>query len=304
MLNHNYRENLGEALPLRPPADRRSYTTSWDATRVDDLDKGCVPFNDTFPAPSQTTITVGQVGDMLLVTYPGEPGTRLAEAIFEGVRERHGAEQNFFFIGYGQDYIGYSILEEDWWFGGYEASGALWGPKQGAYLVDRALEAMDDFLLQRCPSTQPDPLVPFPYTIDAPYVAEGAIDGNQIGVDVLATYGVSDAVEVTVYGQDPWLGPPVWWLEDSQGEPLRRANGVRVDSDDYNFDVLLSTEPSYSDQPRGDRRFVWRARIPVRQAVVGSLEIPSGTWTLVAQVPQPLGEAVEVRSSAFEVLSE
>ncbi|MDY0004414.1 MAG: neutral/alkaline non-lysosomal ceramidase N-terminal domain-containing protein, partial [Polyangia bacterium] len=109
------------------------------STTIPDLDGRCVPFPETSPLPDLTELAAGRVGRLAFVTLPGEPGTLLAEELLGRLASEH-AEDNVMFLGYTMDYTGYAILEDDWWQGGYEASGHIWGPWQGEYLVDRAVE--------------------------------------------------------------------------------------------------------------------------------------------------------------------
>jgi hypothetical protein len=266
----------------------------------DDLLAACVPFNESFPAPNDTITTVGRIGDYGFVSWPGEPGTLLVEALLQRIREANGVER-FFFAGYAQDYLGYSLLEEDWWKGGYEASGALWGPKQGQFISDRIVEIYDSFANGTCPPDEPEALQPFPYSLDQAYTAEKALDLGTVAEDVQGAYLRDGVVTFTVYGSDPWVGAPLAWLEDDDGNALLRPNGMRVDSDDYNFDVDLSVDPSYPDQPRGDRHFAWTFTFPLAQPVEGNLAVPDGTWTLKVQLPKSDGSTTTVSSAPFAV---
>lgn len=264
--------------------------------RAEDLDDKCIPFNEAFPAPMQTSTTFGRVGPFTVVTFPGEPGTLLAEALIGRIREAHPEVEDVMFLGYTQDYIGYSILEDDWWLGGYEASGALWGPKQGQYLSDRIVTLFGAYATGACPDVVVDPLVPFPYTIDAPYAPATPVDpGTSVEgpADTVAHDGV---ITWTFRGVDPWLGAPTVTLRDGSDAPVVRPNGVPVDSHDYNVDVELTVTPDWPEAASA-RTFAWRVRMPVRQPV-GGVALAAGTYTLSAEIP---GQAAPLVSSAFTV---
>lgn len=271
------------------------------------LAAGCVPFNEAFPAPSQTDITVGKIGPFAVLTWPGESGTLLAEKLIADIKADNPDVGDVLYLGYTQDYLGYSILEDDWFHGGYEASGALWGPRQGEYLSSEIRRVYNQYRAGTCPAPEPARLEPFPYTITAPYQLETALTPNTVLSDVDDEVGVSDTIELIIAGQDPWAGTPLARLEYADGSPVLRANGVAVDSDDYNFDVNMSETPVYAKSDskivRESRTFAWRFRIPVRQPVLGGLALDPGDYKLIVSVPQPTGAPVDVSSATFTVLS-
>ncbi|MCB9665017.1 MAG: neutral/alkaline non-lysosomal ceramidase N-terminal domain-containing protein [Alphaproteobacteria bacterium] len=283
-------------------------------TVKEDLDDKCVPFPEAFPAPSQTSTTVGRVGDFLLLTWPGEPGTLLAEELMAMVQAADDSGSPVFFVGYGQDYLGYSILEEDWWHGGYEASGALWGPRQGEYLLETIARKVDIWAGRARKEEEPARLEPFPYSLDDAWQPETALQANTVLTEVQGSYGPSDAISFEVAGQDPWLGAPLAMVVTEDGTPVLRANGQPIDSDTYTFDVELSVDPPWAkdtvDNPdgsktttfvRADRTFGWRFRLPVQPPVPGTAALTPGRYRIDVSVPQPTGDPVVVSSAAFEV---
>jgi hypothetical protein len=265
------------------------------------MDAACFPFNEEYPAPNQTTLSFGQLGALTLMTFPGEGGTLLGEAMMEGAREHEGV-QDIAFFGYSQDYLGYSILEDDWWLGGYEASGALWGPRQGEYLKDQAIDLFGAFMDGRAVPGQPDPIVPFDEPTFEPWAAEVAVNAGTIAVDVPASATWTDTVRFEVWGSDPWLGAPLATLETDLGEPVLRANGSPVDSDSNLFSVELAVDPLYEDvEYPTTRGFRWIFSLPVRHQVPGGLHDLLGAHRLRVEVPVEGGSTAEVISAVFEV---
>ncbi|MCB9761649.1 MAG: neutral/alkaline non-lysosomal ceramidase N-terminal domain-containing protein [Alphaproteobacteria bacterium] len=266
------------------------------ATTVDGLDEACLPFPEDFPAPNQTLFTVGQLGDLQLITFPGEPGTKLAEQIIAEV----GADQPLF-LGYTQDYIGYSILEDDWWQGGYEASGALWGPRQGSYLAQRAAEAWGAWAEGEPVADEPAPITPFDDPQYTPLSPEAPVDQGAVLAEVPAAVGPTEVVTFTFAGADPWLGAPLATLETEAGEPVLRPNGVPIDSDDLRFRWDLSPDPAYDDVDAPTARtFAWTLTMPVQHTIPGNLALDPGLYRLRVSAPTDSG-AVEVVSELFEV---
>ena len=278
--------------------------TDCDAkTKIADLDQRCIPFTEGFPAPNQTEITVGRIGALRLVTFPGEPGTKLAEKVVAGVKQKTGATA-VMFIGYTQDYLGYSILEDDWWQGGYEAGGALWGPRQGEYLTQKAIEAADLQHQGKTPAkgTEPAPVAAFTIPKYAPYVAEGAKDAGTVITAVTASYKITDTVVFTVAGSDPWLGTPVAHLETASGAAVKRKNGRAVTSDGYAFYIDMAPTPSYKAQRKATQRtFAWKFSMPAQHKVPCCLPALSGKYRLRVVLPVAGGKTKDVISKVFAV---
>lgn len=74
---------------------------------------------------------------LLLLTLPGEPVTLLADLLRS--RSPVGADQTFV-VGYSQGHVGYLLGVENWLLGGYEPSINLFGPLEGEWLAERAIE--------------------------------------------------------------------------------------------------------------------------------------------------------------------
>jgi len=273
------------------------------ATTVDGLDSACLPFNEQYPAPRQTLFSAGRVGPFTLVSFPGEPGTLLAEQIMDQARSQWPDDVgDVLFVGYAQDYMGYSILEEDWWQGGYEASGALWGPRQGEYLAARAVDAVGVYLGKQDTTDEPEPITPFDEPSYDPYQAEGAVGGGVILVQPTTTLGPTDSIEVTLTGGDPWLGPPMASLSTADGTPMTRPGGIPLSSDDYEFQVDLAPDPSYADAPDPtDRTFRWTFRLPVQRTTAGWASLPSGSYVMHFTVPLSPDQTVDLQTDPFEV---
>jgi Neutral/alkaline non-lysosomal ceramidase, N-terminal len=268
-------------------------------TTIPTLDRTCIPFNKQYPAPSQTLVTTGRVGGLHVLTFPGEPGTRLGEAIVDGMTKLVGKAQ-VIFMGYTQDYTGYSLLEQDWWQGGYEAGGSLWGPKQGSYLRDRALElvALDGAAQDKTL----EPLSPFDVPTYAPLQPAAAKNFGNVLAQVKASYSATETVVFSVAGGDPWLGAPVATLQTPDGSPVQRASGSPVESDGYAFYVDLVPTPSYKDDLKAkSRQFAWSFSMPARHKFDIGLPTLKGKYRLQVKLPTTNGSSKLITSSAFAV---
>ncbi len=271
-----------------------------------ELDEMCLPFPDDDPAPKVTPFTVGRLGELYLVTTNGEWSTSLVDHVTAEVWSLTGSDQ-VMVVGYAQDYMGYSITEEDWWQGGYESGGAIWGPRQGDYLAQRVVEIFHHWFDPgyALPFTEAEPLVPWAnYEFD-PYAPEAALGVGEVSQDVPATAATTDVVSFTVQGTDPWFGLPVATLEQDTGggfSPVLRPDGTGVDSNGYEFWIDLSTDPSYADSMPAIRTFDWTFHFPVTHRVPTSVTDLSGQFRFRVVVPTDLeGGVAEATTGSFTV---
>lgn len=253
---------------------------------IKDLDKNCIPFTSELPAPNKTLATVGRIGDLILVTFPGEAVTQIGVDIRDKISALAGGKKVAFF-GYSQDYMGYSTPEWDWWQGGYEASGAIWGPKQGDYLAARIVEVAKKFFDKsyKMSFTSPFPFSP-PLLEYEPRKYMESIEPGKVITDVQSQYAKTDTVVFEVLGGDPWLLAPVVYLEKKEGEtfvPYYKSNKTPVNSDGYEFWVTMKPDPPYPPNGEDDfipRRFLWKFVLPITRVADMKSPIIQGTYRL------------------------
>ena len=272
-----------------------------------DMDDMCVPFPEDDPAFDVTLFSAGRVGDLFFVTGNGEWLTSLADIVMTEVQTLDGVD-DVMFVGYAQDTLGYSLTYEDWWQGGYETGGTLWGPKQGDYLADRLVEVFNAWYdpSYTLPFEEPVPLPAWTgYTYD-PYQPEGALGVGDISADVPVVVSSTDVVTFTVQGTDPWLGRPVATLEQDTGDgfaPVTHADGTPVNSDGYEFWTDLTTDPSYADGIPAIRTFNWEFSFPMTHRVPTAVTDLSGSFQFRIVIPTDLdGATEEVTTGAFTVV--
>ncbi|MCA9664866.1 MAG: neutral/alkaline non-lysosomal ceramidase N-terminal domain-containing protein [Myxococcales bacterium] len=271
------------------------------STTIPTLDKQCLAFTKTFPAPNQTVLTMGELAGVYLLTFPGESGTLLGESVAAEAKTIAGGKDIAFF-GYSQDYLGYSLLEDDWWQGGYEAGGALWGPKQGVYLKSQILRFASADAKGELAGGEPGPTAPFVVGNYTPYAPPTANDFGKVLTAVKATYKANEVVSWTVGGADPWLGAPLATLETEAGQPVARPSGAPLDSDGYAFYVDLAMTPKYEDDPKASaRQFAWTINFPLQHTVPGWLPQLRGRYRLKVELSKPDGSKQTVTSQVFEV---
>ncbi|HEY8428109.1 MAG TPA: neutral/alkaline non-lysosomal ceramidase N-terminal domain-containing protein [Sandaracinaceae bacterium] len=274
---------------------------------IEGLDRRCLPIGAGEGLPKQTMLSAGQIGDLYFVTAPGEWSTALAAGVLDHVRAVSGGDAML--IGYANDYTGYSLNEADWWQGGYEASGAIWGPRQGDYLAARLREAFETYYgrWNEPPWIEPARVEPFSGYTYEPYHPEEPVDLGTIAQDVPATATLTDVVRFVVRGSDPWLGLPLATLEREDGgsfAPVLRANGEPVDSASYDFWIDLTTSPTYAEQrAAASRTFEWAISFPVgRRSTSNIPPLEGGTYRFAVRLPSEEGEVV-VHTGTFAVVA-
>jgi hypothetical protein len=251
----------------------------------------------------QSLFTVGQLGGLHFTTWSGECSTGLAEEVMSSMAG-HGSVGDMLFLGYANDYLGYQLQEEDWWHGGYEASGGMWGPRQGEYMKGIQGEVFDHFMdggdLSFSP---PNPLPAFDLSVEQPYSPAEADGFGTVAVQPAASYEPSDTVEFTIQGSDPWSGAPLAVLQHSTSgnfEDVQGTNALPVESDGYGFWVDLAPEPGYGSEPDAQlRAFAWTFSMPLLRRAPGLAEPLSGTYRFRVELPTGDGSIDERFTDAF-----
>lgn len=281
-----------------------AFATCNELFDIPNLDEGCIPFPEDSPAPLQSMFTVGQLGDLHFTTWSGESGTRLAEEVLANMRAEPGVEDVAFF-GYANDYLGYALQEDDWWHGGYEASGGMWGPKQGEYMRDRQADiwaVRDAPTCGELPFEVPDPIEPFDLSAVEPWVLEPGIDVGVVAAQPDAAYARGGVATFSVQGNEPFLGAPISTLEVDAGAgfvPVNRPGGTPMTSDGYGFWVDIAQEPSWDDTIEHTARvFTWTFNLPLDRR---GTHLPAGTYRFSASIPQDGADPLVVTSEPFTV---
>jgi hypothetical protein len=263
---------------------------------------GCIPFPEDSPAPRQSLFTVGRLGDAVFTTWSGESTTGLAERVMDTMRSTSGQEDVLFF-GYGNDYLGYQLEEDDWWHGGYEASGSMWGPRQGEYMAGVQAEVFNHWLGSgEGELSFADPGLAQAFDLEGGVIwqTEDPLDLGLITLQPEPTYSVGGVATVSIAGEDPGLGVPIAVLQRDTGEGFQdvlNPAGVTVDSDSYAFWVDLSPEPSYADEEGPlARRFVWTFSLPLNTRAADWTEVAAASYRFSVSFP---GIADPVLSSGF-----
>ena len=114
-------------------------------TQFEDGDLNCIfaieCLTAGYPVPQfqKTRLSIAQLGDLALVTVPGEPLSQYGRELSTRVKDKITSANDAIVVGYSQDHHFYLLGEEDWWQGGYEASRVIWGWRLGDYLADTSV---------------------------------------------------------------------------------------------------------------------------------------------------------------------
>jgi len=244
--------------------------------------KTCVPVPEELTI-KQTRISAIRLGDLSIVTLPGEPLTTLGEYVLEKTMASTGSKYQMLF-GYAQDYTGYLLLSDDWYLGGYEAASNLWGPRQGSYLSDH-VSNLAGTLFDPNATLSFVPSAVRPYTPgDAKgYTPVQSAEHGQIVEDLPESTTAGAELKLSWLGGDPWLDFPNVLVERAVDGDLFEPyspGGLRLDEQHYRLRLELKPEPPWEQEVSGPRSFVWSvylrtaARVPAPdQALLGTLRI-------------------------------
>ncbi|MGB1276129.1 MAG: neutral/alkaline non-lysosomal ceramidase N-terminal domain-containing protein, partial [Nannocystaceae bacterium] len=96
----------------------------------------------------QTYLTSAVLGNLVLMSLPGEPAASVINYMREELTTRtyQGEPVTGMAFGYSQDHLLYLTHPDDWLQGGYETEMSLWGPLLAKYIVDRQVETIDNLL--------------------------------------------------------------------------------------------------------------------------------------------------------------
>ncbi len=271
-----------------------------EPTPIPDLDKKCLDIKVlaagmgvTDTAPDRTLLTAAMLGDVLIVTFPGEPVTQCLLNVETRLRAIHPEQETIIVLGYSQDYVGYSTPEWDFYQGGYEASGALWGPKQGDYITERAIEVGHTLLTGEKSVPFPDQ-GPYPLLQPeaAPFADTSCLVAGTVVTEPVASVQAGETVAFEFTGGSPWLLLPVVTLEQEVG---------------YEFEIEVLPDPDDQTKPSSAvRTFTWRFALPTDRRVEAAVFPLSGTYRFRASgeylpVGQSSVESYELTSAPFVV---
>ncbi len=100
----------------------------------------CLTQGHPVPQFQKTRLAIARLGDLALITMPGEPLSQFGRDISDLVQETITDVNNAAVLGYSMDHHFYLLNEDDWLQGGYEPSRDIWGWRLGPFLSDNAVK--------------------------------------------------------------------------------------------------------------------------------------------------------------------
>ena len=251
---------------------------------------------------TQTRVLAAKVGDLALLTLPGEPVTAVARGLVEAVKADGAADA--LVLGYAQDHDGYLLLDQDWLSGGYEPTISFWGWRFGAFITAQSADLFHQLrtgkaLAELLPSPKPVDPAPLPYT---PEPGASSTVEPAVIADVPTRAERLGELRFSFHGGDPALGTPAVRLQRQEGSGFADVvvNGwIPVDAERGEIPLTYAAEPAHKVAPAAAARdHRWEA---VYQPPV---ELPLGSYRLHVTGQARLAGVVkpfDLASRPFEV---
>ena len=251
---------------------------------------------------TQTRVLAAKVGDLVLLTLPGEPVTAVARGLVEAVKADGAADA--LVLGYAQDHDGYILLDQDWLSGGYEPTISFWGWRFGAFITAQSADLFHQLktgkaLAELLPAPKPVDPAPLPYT---PEPGTSSIAEPSVIADAPASLQRLDEVRFSFHGGDPALGTPAVHLQKQDNGVFADVvlNGwIPVDVERGEIPLTYAAVPTHKADPGAAARdHRWEA---VYQPPV---DLPAGSYRLHVTGQARLAGAVkpfDLASRSFSV---
>lgn len=314
---------VASLLRTEPPKipDCTTTRTTLTAVRL-----GAVPFVERIVTGGGPPLYRQRQEDLLLVTLPGEPVSLLAAQL------RHASPagpERTFVLGYAQGHMGYILGVENWLAGGYEPSINIYGPLEGEWLMERALElaravwsgtALGDTGRPGRLVFQPGPL-PGPEPSPAPEAGrvpdrvppETVLRTGELPPEAQPAPSVPRVIgraTFLFYGGDPSEDLPEVVLEREEGGrfvPVRRRSGRLLDGRGREMVLIYTPLPPAGPVERHLWAVEWQAvgwdRDAATVGLGGALSAPIGRYRFVAQ-GRASGRPYRVESRPFSVVAD
>jgi len=228
-----------------------------------------------------TAVAAARIGDLALVTLPGEPMSAV------GMEAQKYAESLGFAaaiaVGYAQDHNGYILFAPDWLRGGYEPTISFWGWRFADYVVAQAVDVLRELktgtAVDKRPVAEPD-LATEAYE---PVKPADSVPEPGVIADVPEAVQRLDEVEFAFHGGDPAFGTPEVVLEKksadgSWGTVLQRGWLPVSNLRGGDVPVFYESIPTFASAPKAaSRDFRWTAHYEP------PIDLAQGTYRLHAR---------------------
>ncbi len=238
---------------------------------------------------NQVVLTAARLGDLGLITLPGEPTYSLVQYARQQVEGSLAGLGTLMVVGYAQDYFLYLTAPDDWLVGGYEQVMSVWGPAAGRFFARNSLDLLKNMWAGKTQPTfwQASPYLTQP-TPKPPRVEELAVDPGTWVQMPPADVSRTQVVDLAFKGGDPAFSIPRVSLQRKTAagfEPVPARNlrpGQPYDNTRYEMLTLYQPDPPPKSDTLAQRSHVWRVRWEV------PLDWPTGVyrWQVALYPPE------------------
>lgn len=212
----------------------------------------------------QTRLSSARIGDLFIVTLPGEPLSMLANELENRARDITGIRDVTTF-GYAQDHQLYLSTEDEWWQGGYEAFMNIWGPKFGNFLIEKSLPLLEQVTTpEKEDNSACEPEQKIYTTLDYTYATPTLSNPEPSSLtQPNLMYNRFDTVVFEWNGGDPAVDFPVVTVEQEKTvgifETIKGPDLGDYDNTRYYMVTRYRAVPSYvSNRSATERQHIWR----------------------------------------------
>ncbi|MCH9686717.1 MAG: hypothetical protein K0V04_35115 [Deltaproteobacteria bacterium] len=282
-------------------------------TSMEGQNKSCIPVDVLLlgdvphPEVHQTYLTSARLGDLFLVTLPGEPTHSVMQYLRSEVDalSEPGRPLAVMGIGYAQDHLLYLTHPDDWFQGGYESQMSLWGPFAAQTLVDTQTLAVSLMVdgLDMVPFVEQSP-GPGPGGF-SPRALESSLNPGTVLQDIVMDVMRTETVRLRFGAGDPSVGAPQVRVQVDPGDgvfvdvpsPTGMA-GAALDNSRHDMITHYDPIPAPNGQIIAARQHEWYVdwQVPA--------DLPAGIYRLLAEGPLWDGNARSdfvVSSAPFSV---
>jgi len=237
----------------------------------------------------QTYLTSAVLGNLVLMSLPGEPAASVIHYLREELATRtyQGEPVTGMAFGYSQDHLLYLTHPDDWLQGGYETEMSLWGPLFAKYIVDRQVETIDGLLAGvHAPvwTEESENLSPKPDSPWEPRTFEVSLDPGQVVIEPEPVHERGQTLRFGFNGGDASITVPHVTLEIDGGGgmfvPYPAASGwvdAVYDNTRYHMITHYNPDPPPNGQVEPARTHQWWIDWQV------PLDFPAASVRMVAQ---------------------
>ncbi|MHA1569185.1 MAG: hypothetical protein ACTSXZ_06930, partial [Alphaproteobacteria bacterium] len=205
-------------------------------------------FADHINTFRQSPITVAQIGDTYFYTTPGELTAHLAVDIREAIADALDIDfEQINSIGYGQNYLFYLTQDWDWWQGGFEVEGSLFGWRMGRWLTEE-IPQLALLLNEDDPGPFDDPAPSFYYEDDAEVEPEISENLGVVETQPPAVASIFDTIQFAWHGGHPGVDMFTVTVQRLEGDgyvDCTHANGSLYDDKGWEMRLTLEETPKY-----------------------------------------------------------